>query len=73
MKLILKTPQMAIDASKGATTERVIIHEGEHEVERIEHPFGLKNDPWLVLKGTKTGAPEGYWRRVQQVEIIDEE
>ena len=36
------------------------IHPGRYQLEPIANPLGHRN-PWLVLKGTKIGMPEGAW------------
>jgi hypothetical protein len=47
-----------------ANSKRIVnITPGRYELEPIENPKGKRN-PWLVLKGTKIGMPEGarrYW------------
>lgn len=35
---------------------------GRHEVERIVNPVHV-NVYWLVLKGTRIGGCEGFWRQ----------
>ena len=49
---------------------------GRHEMERIPSPHGLDCN-WLVLKGTKIGGAEGFWRQWQNYdddfEIVIEE
>jgi hypothetical protein len=45
----------------GETGGKVVIPPGRHEIERIPSPSGYQYD-WLVLKGTKTGAAEEFWR-----------
>lgn len=62
MNLVLKTGWDAIDGSS-PNKSKVIITAGRHEVERIQNPFGHEDAPWLVLKGTKIGATEGFWRQ----------
>lgn len=36
---------------------------GTHEVERIPNPCSVNGIPWIVMRGTKIGMPEDYWRR----------
>lgn len=36
---------------------------GRHAIERIESPLGEKGVKWLVLKDTKIGAKEEFWRQ----------
>lgn len=42
------------------TNKLINITPGRYELEPIENPLGHR-DPWLVLKGTKIGMPEGAW------------
>jgi hypothetical protein len=39
---------------------------GCHEVERVANPFIRNGEPWLVLKGTRTGAAECYLRQLAE-------
>ena len=60
MFLILKREWEALDAS-GEKRSSSPVSPGRHEVEIIKSPYGGP-DNWLVLKGTKIGGPEKYWR-----------
>jgi len=44
---------------------------GRFEVERIPNPFGHQNADWLVLKGTKIGCAETYWRDWSPGQTLD--
>lgn len=63
---------------RNADTERLMnITPGRYELESMENPFGNRS-PWLVLKGTKIGMPEGAWHYWQKGEgdlkiLIEEE
>lgn len=61
MQLTLNMSWLAIDASK-PNTPSVRIPAGKHAVERIPNPFIPDGEPWLVLRGTKIGASEAYWK-----------
>lgn len=61
--MTLKRSWQAIDATGGKRLSDIIIPIGKHEIERIPNPFGYKNAPWLVLKGTHIGAGEKSWRQ----------
>lgn len=37
---------------------------GTYKVERVVNPFIPGGDPWLVLKGSRIGAAEGYLRQL---------
>ena len=39
----------------------VELKRGSYELERIENPFVPGGEPWLVLRGSRVGAAEGYW------------
>ncbi|MBI4779068.1 hypothetical protein HY797_01280 [Candidatus Falkowbacteria bacterium] len=45
----------------GETMGTVVVPSGRHEIERIPSPSGYPCD-WLVLKGTKIGSVEAFWR-----------
>jgi hypothetical protein len=60
MVLVLKCDWEANDGT--AKGKKAIVHAGRHEVERVPNPFGHKEAPWLVLKGTLIGATEAFWR-----------
>ena len=42
--------------------QEVPIAPGAHEAERIENPFVPGGEPWLVLKGSRIGASESYFK-----------
>lgn len=60
MFLTLQIPWSCIDATHAIPTEHVVAA-GKYAVERIANPFGFTNHPWIVLRGTKIGAPEAFW------------
>ena len=39
---------------------------GRHEVERIPNPYPRGETDFIVLKGTKIGAAEQFWRFYQE-------
>ena len=64
MYITLKRDWKVIDAS-GESPVDTIVPPGRHEVERIESPLKGRDTsqlPWLVLKGTKIGGAERFWR-----------
>jgi len=70
MHLTLHMSWLAVDAST-PTGETVRISSGTHEVERIKNPIVPDGEPWIVLKGTKIGASETFWRQWTQDEWGD--
>ncbi len=60
MQLLLKRQWEVLDASSGKA-QLAFVGPGIFEVERIPNPCGYEAY-WLVLKGTKIGATEGFWR-----------
>jgi len=48
-----------IDASNKCS---VPVSPGNYELERVLDPLMGGKDPWLVIKGTKIGFSEGWWR-----------
>ncbi len=61
MSLNLEIPWQCIDASTGVPRTHTLLP-GKYEVERIPNPFGYTTQPWIVLKGTKIGGSESFWR-----------
>jgi hypothetical protein len=49
-----------IDGSTPDKT-KVEVKPGVYDLERIPNPYG-HDAAWLVLKGTKIGGAEGWWR-----------
>ena len=42
----------------------VELQPGTYEVEQVPNPFIPGGDPWLVLRGSRIGAAEGYLRQL---------
>jgi hypothetical protein len=42
----------------------VALEPGTYQVEQVPNPFIPGGDPWLVLKGSRIGAAEGYLRQL---------
>lgn len=61
MFLTLSIPWQFIDADHGFPHTR-LVPPGRYEVERITNPFGYTAEPWIVLKDTKIGGSESFWR-----------
>ena len=61
MTMTLKKEWQVADASQPSYVP-ANIPAGTHEVERVPNPYGNEGD-WLVLKGTKIGAKEEFWRK----------
>ncbi len=60
------------------TGGEAMIFAGTHAVERIPNPRSTNGISWIVMKGTRIGMPEDYWRRWKgehwahfQVEILE--
>lgn len=68
--LVLKQTLELTDASD-KEQRSVAVPAGWHEVERINNPYGCEDDPWLVLKGTKTGISEAFLRRWSDPKVGD--
>jgi len=60
--LVLRRSWEALTADDQGQTTKTIIPACRHEVERIPNP-ACHGGFWLVLKGTKTGGGERYWRQ----------
>ena len=71
MYLVLKRDWDALDGDSDDRNNHVVIPIGRHEVERIENPHGY-TAPWLVLKGTKIGGTEGFWRQFEDCDDNDD-
>ncbi len=61
MKAVLKKPFQAVKDWTVRPWKAVILSGKKYQVERISNPTGLGCD-WLVLKGTRTGTSEFFWR-----------
>jgi len=42
----------------------VEVKRGEYELERTENPFVAGGEPWLVLRGSRIGAAECWFRQL---------
>jgi len=64
MYLFLKESIRANDGTQlvGKNPKRVTIPVGRFKMERVPNPLGFKA-PWLVIKGTKIGAAEVFFRQ----------
>ena len=51
--------------------KKILVSPGRYEIERVANPFGYAGD-WLVLKGTKIGMVESWWRSRENGEITIE-
>ncbi len=61
MFITLRMKWIVIDGST-SNMRSVALPPGQYAIERIDNPYGFTNSPWLVLRGTKVGANEEYWR-----------
>lgn len=79
MYMTLKRKWEAFDGSKERSdpTRKTSIPAGRHEIERIPCPYPDTKANWLVLKGTKIGGSEGWWRQwegeTDDMQVIIEE
>ena len=71
MVFVLKRDWKMYDATKIQDEQEVVVKAGNHEVELIDNPFGFKNAPWIVLKGTKIGRTEASLRDWKSVAAAD--
>lgn len=63
--LTLHIPWKMVDA--GSTMlDSVTIPSGRYAAERINNPLHASGTPWLVIKGTKIGANECFFRRMDE-------
>lgn len=59
MKIVAETHLIFRQGETPDKFTRVEVARGEHEVETIPSPIHSGGSPWIVLRGTKVGLPEG--------------
>lgn len=79
MFMTLKRQWEALDGSKERSDpmRKTSIPAGRHEIERIPCPQLNVTANWFVLKGTKIGGAEAFWRQwegeTDDMQVIIEE
>jgi len=71
MKIKLQRGLVLKDATDSRRPEDYNLMEGVHDVEVIPSPLG-KGEDWIVLLGTKIGAPESLIRGCVNLEGADQ-
>ena len=62
MFMILNRAWTVSEVDEEGVERNYTIPMGRHAIERIKSPLGELGVWWLVLRGTKKGAKEEFWR-----------
>lgn len=70
MIAITKKAWDILDATNPLDVKTYNLPPGKYKLQRIKCPIG-HNCHWLVLKDTKIGASEGWWRQWKNGDLAD--